>query len=75
MDKLWPTGQNLSRGFNFKSGSFHAAHLLRYKVKLPNLELKTLPKQLLGSLQLDIELYSKARSLPRQTFAPVRKYL
>jgi len=31
-------------------------HLLRYRVKLPYLKLKTWPKQLLGSLSLDIAL-------------------
>jgi hypothetical protein len=54
MDKLQLTGQNPGRVFNFRSCHFHSAHLWRYRVKLPNLKLKTRPKQLLGSLPLDI---------------------
>jgi hypothetical protein len=38
------------------SGRFHAAHLWVFLLKLPNLKLKTWPKQLLGSLPLDIAL-------------------
>jgi hypothetical protein len=53
MDKLQLTGQNLGRVFNFRSGCLHSAHLRRHQVKLPNLKLKTRPKQLLGSLPLD----------------------
>ncbi len=34
----------------------HAMHLLRNVAIRPNLELKALPKQLLGSLPLDITL-------------------
>jgi len=56
MDKLQLTGQNLGRVFNFRYGRVHAVHLLCYGVKLPNLKLKTLPKQLLGSLLLDVVL-------------------
>jgi len=56
MDKLQLVGQNLGRGFNFKSGHLHAADLWCYWVKLHNLNLKTRPKQLLGSLPLDIAL-------------------
>jgi hypothetical protein len=48
MDKLQPTGQNLGRVFNFRNGHVHAMHLLCYGIKLPNLKLKTRPKQLLG---------------------------
>jgi hypothetical protein len=56
MDKLQLTGQNLGRVFNFGSGRVHAVHLLYYGVKLPNLKLKTRPKQVLGSLPLHIVL-------------------
>jgi len=58
MDKLQLTGQNLGRVFNFRSSHLHAADLWCYWVKLPILNLKTWPKQLLGSLQLDIALPS-----------------
>jgi len=54
MVKLKLTGQNLGRVFNFRNG--HVVHFLCYGVKLPNLKLKTQPKQLLGSLPLDISL-------------------
>ncbi len=56
MDKLQLTGRNLGRVFNFRNGGVHAVHLLCCGVKLPNLKLKTQPKQLLGSLPLDIAL-------------------
>jgi hypothetical protein len=56
MDKLHLTGQNLGRVFNFRNGRVLAVHLLCCGVKLPNLKLKTWPKQLLGSLLLDIAL-------------------
>jgi hypothetical protein len=56
MDKLQPTGRNLGQVFNFRSGHLHSVHLWCYLVKLPNLKLKTRPKQLLGSLSLDIAL-------------------
>ncbi len=56
MDKLQLTGQNLGRVFNFRNGRVHAVHLLCRRVKLPNLKLKTWPKQLLGYVPLDIAL-------------------
>jgi hypothetical protein len=56
MDKLQLTGQNLGRVFNFRSGHLHAAAFLVSSVKLPNLQLKTQPKQLLGYLMFDIVL-------------------
>ncbi len=56
MDKLQLTGQNLGGVFNFRSGHLHSGHLWCYPVKLPNLKLKTRPKQLLGFLPLDIAL-------------------
>jgi hypothetical protein len=42
--------------FNFRSGHLHDTTFLVLSVKLPNLKLKTQPKQLLGSLPLVIEL-------------------
>jgi hypothetical protein len=56
MCKLLLTGQNLGRVFNFRSGHLHAATFLVLSVKLPNLQLKTRPKQLLGSLPLVIAI-------------------
>jgi hypothetical protein len=56
MDKLQLTEQNLGRVFNFRSGHLHAADLWCYWVKLPNLNLQTWPKELLGTLLLDIAL-------------------
>ncbi len=59
MDKLQPTGGNLGRVFNFRSGHLHVATFLVLSVKLPNLQFKTRPKQLLGSLPLVIALPGK----------------
>jgi hypothetical protein len=57
MDKLKLTGRALGRVFNFRSGCcMHTMHLLPSVAIQPNLELKTLPKQLLGSLPLVIAL-------------------
>ena len=56
MDKLQLKGRNLGLVFNFRGGHLHSAHLWRFQVKLPNLKLKTQPKQLLGSLVLEITL-------------------
>ncbi len=56
MDKLQLTGQNLGRVFNFRFGHLHAEHFWCYQVKLPNLKMKTRPKQLLRSLLLVIAL-------------------
>ena len=56
MDKLQLIRQNLGRVFNFRSGCFYADAFLVSSVKLPNLQLKTQPKQLLGYLPLDIAL-------------------
>jgi hypothetical protein len=58
MDKLQLTGQNLGRVFNFRSGHLHAATFLVLSLKLPNLQLKTRPKQVLGSLPLVIVIPS-----------------
>ncbi len=54
--QLQLTGQNLGRVFNFRFGHLQAEHFWCYQVKLPNLKLKTRPKQLLGSLLLVIAL-------------------
>jgi len=62
MDKLQLTGRNLGRVLNVRSGQLHAVHLRCYPVKLPHLVLKTQPKQLLGSLVLDLDIV-----LPRLT--------
>jgi hypothetical protein len=51
MDKLQLTGRNLGRVFNSRSGRVQL-HLS--ETEQPNLKLKTRPKQLLGSLPLDI---------------------
>jgi len=50
------TGQNLSLVLNSRSGRVHAMQLPCFETRLPNLELKTQPKQLLGYLPLDITL-------------------
>jgi len=60
MDKLQLTGRNLGQVFKFRSGHLHAMHLWCYQVKQPNLKLKPHPKQLLGSLPLDIALPARA---------------
>jgi hypothetical protein len=56
MDRLQLTGQNLGRVFYFRYGRVRAVHFLCLGVKLPNLKMKTQPKQVLGSLLLDIAL-------------------
>jgi hypothetical protein len=56
MDKLELTGRALGRVFNFRSGCMQTMRLLPGVAIQPNLELKTQPKQLLGSLPLDITL-------------------
>jgi len=58
MDKLLPTGRNLGRVINFRSGGMYDRHLPSSIPVRPNLELKTRPKQLLGSLRLYILLPS-----------------
>jgi hypothetical protein len=60
MDKLQLKGQNLGRLFNFRCDHVHDVHFLCYRVKLPNLKLKTWPKHLLGLLPLDIVLPASA---------------
>jgi len=46
IDKIQQTGGNLGRVFNFRCGCEYSAFKC-YEVKLPNLKLKTGPKQLL----------------------------
>jgi hypothetical protein len=55
-DKHPSTGQNQGRVFNSRSGRVCATQLPCFETKRPNLELKTQPKQLLGSLPIDIPL-------------------
>jgi len=50
------TRTNLGQVFSFKSGHFYDVTILVLPVKLPNLQLKTQPKKLLGSLLLVIAL-------------------
>jgi hypothetical protein len=69
MDKLQLTGRNLGRVFNFRYVHLHAEHFWCFQVKLPNLKLKTLPKQLLGSLPLVITLPGYGVCLPCLIFA------
>ncbi len=60
MDKLKLTGRTLGQVFYSRRVTMHAMHLLSSVVIQPNLELKTRPIQLLGSLQSDIVLPSIA---------------
>jgi hypothetical protein len=53
-DKLQSTGQSLGRVFNSRRGCVLAIQLRYFEIKLTNLKLKTQPKQLLGSLPLNI---------------------
>jgi hypothetical protein len=46
----------MGRVFNFRSGCMHTMHLLPGVAIQPNFELKTRPKQLLGSLPLLVAL-------------------
>ncbi len=59
MDKLHRTGQNLDRVVNSRSGYVPATQLPFFEMKQPNLKLRIWPKQLLGSLPLDV-LFSDA---------------
>jgi hypothetical protein len=56
MDKLKLTGLNLGRVFISRSGRMQALQLLYIIAVRSNLELKTRPKQHLGSLLLEIAL-------------------
>ncbi len=57
----------MGRVFNFRSGRMHTIHLRPSVAAIqPNLELKTWPKQLLGSLRLVIALPGTPSSLARE---------
>jgi hypothetical protein len=56
IDILKLTGRNQGRVFKFRRGCLHAMQLYYFETKLPNLKLKNRPKQLLGSLPVDISL-------------------
>jgi hypothetical protein len=56
MDKLQLTGQNLGLVCNSRSGCLHDVHLHSFIAKLPNLKLKTQPRQLLACILLEISL-------------------
>ncbi len=62
MDKIQLTGRTLGRILNSRRVCMHAMHLLSGVAIRPNLVLKTRPKQLLGSLQLDIVLSDQGGS-------------
>ncbi len=62
--QLQLTGWHLGRVFNFRFGNLQAEHFGCYQLKLPNLKLKTQPKQLLGSLPSVI-------ALPNQSYAQI----
>jgi hypothetical protein len=62
MNKHQLTGQNVGRVFNSASVHMCAMHLFCYEAKRPKLKL-TQPKQLLGSLPLDITLPAWQHSL------------
>jgi len=59
MDKLRLARQNLDQFFNSGCGCVRAMQLPCFETKLASLKLKTLPKQLLGSLPLEIALPNK----------------
>ncbi len=62
----------MGRVFNFRSGCMcHTMHLRPGVAKQPNLELKTRPKQLLGSLPLVIALPVLRQKCQRQQYATV----
>ncbi len=50
--------------FKFRRGCLCAIQLYYFETKLPNLELKTRPKQLLGSLPVDIALPGQWNRIP-----------
>jgi len=54
MDKLKPTGWYLGRVFNSRLGHACKGHAIVHIRKQPNLKLKTRPKQLLGSLRINL---------------------
>ncbi len=63
MDKLQLTGRALGQVFNFRSGCcVHTMHLLPGAAIQPNLELKTRPKLVLGSLPLAFALPDQSKA-------------
>jgi hypothetical protein len=68
MDKLQQTGRNLGWVFNFRNGCVNPVDLQCCEIKLTNLKLDILLKQLSGSLSLDIPLtkgtINRLRPLP-----------
>jgi hypothetical protein len=52
MGKLQLTGQRLRRVFNSRNGRMYVMQVWCYEAKRSNLKLKTLPKQLSGSLPM-----------------------
>jgi hypothetical protein len=73
MDKLQLTTQNLGRVFNSRGGNVYAMHSCGYQSKLPNLKLKTQPKQLLGSLPLGFALPGQKLYFDYQKFSKNEK--
>ncbi len=63
-DKLQLSGQDLGRVFNSKNGCVHAMQFICFETKLPNLNLETQPKLLLGYLPLGIGLSDLTQSVP-----------
>jgi len=55
-DKLKLTGQNLVQILKFRRDCLHVIQSYYLETKLPDLKLKTRPKQLLGYLRVDIAL-------------------
>ena len=55
LEKLELKGQKLGRAIKSRSGCMHAMHFHLFEAKRPNLKLKSLPKQLLIFLLLDID--------------------
>ena len=64
MDKLQLTGQILGRVFYSRNGCIYTVDLCWYEAKLSNLKVKTRPKQLLGSLPIDIALPGCMKAIP-----------
>jgi hypothetical protein len=58
MDKLKLTGRNLGRVFHSRLSRSCTGHAIVHITKKPNLNLKSQPKQLLGSLPLSFALHS-----------------
>ncbi len=72
MDKLKPTGQDLSRVFNSRLGCACICRAIAHITKRPNLKVRTWPKQLLGSLLLAFVLPGKVP--PWEPLCPVEEF-